>query len=489
MSRELLVLLGWLAGIGVAVFLAWAMWWALFHDRSRGARRCPRCWHVTDPGHAPEPNLRCPECGHLARSERDLLRTRRKWLLAVLCVTGLGAETVWVQALTAQEGWWSILPDRVLLPLSASLGDRPVARRMRASLRDRLVCGRVDPDDVVRLFTLARDGDPDAPPGSDLWRQRYLPWVQALHGPGFWNAYAGQSAVRAAVVQVPPDVSAASSRTWWPGTPLPVTLEIADGLPEDMLLRVQVRDVEGLGLDDAARAALRTQRWVRRGPSGFGTELPLLIGAPGEGRRSGTIVLGWSVHEDNAVEDLVASGEVRVPVEVDVRPELKPLVARSDPETEAAVRAAFDPGLLRRRTGKQPRFAFTYRPPETAATAFRDTAFGLVVEACESGVPRRTLRVWWRGGSGRSMGWEPPIEDRERLLLAEPSAEWTLRVRGDETLARRAAEPDGSEPALRWWSGTIEIPLRIEDVAPEHRMQRWRAEPVDASPGSGVPHG
>ncbi len=190
MSRESLVILGWLAGIVVALFLLWSLWWALFSDRSRGMRRCPKCWHVNDPGNTATANLRCPECGHEAREERDLLRTRRKWVLAVMCVVGLCAETAWVQAAVAESGWWSLLPDRVLIAIGPWMGDTADARNMRASLRDRLVCGRIDPADVVRLFELARTGDPESSPGSVQWRARYLPWIQALHGPGFWNAYA-----------------------------------------------------------------------------------------------------------------------------------------------------------------------------------------------------------------------------------------------------------------------------------------------------------
>lgn len=480
MSREILVILGWLGGLTISLFLLWALWWALFGDRSRGTRRCPRCWHVSDPGTSAEPNLRCQECGHLSTSERDLLRTRRKWLLATLCVVGLVAETIWVQTAISDSGWWGLLPDRLLIAMDPWLGDRATARQVRASLRDRLVCGRVDPSDAVRLFTLAREGAPDARPGSARWRERYLPWIQALHGPGFWNAYAGQAAVREAAVSVPPDIQALVPTSWWPGTPMPITLFVEDGLPEEMSMRLEVLDATGLDLTADALAALRAQRWTRRGPSGFGTELPLTLGAVSEGPRDGELRLQWSVIASTA-DRPVATGEVRVPIRTTVRVELPPLTPRNDPAAEEAVRAAFEPGLLRRRAGLRPRFAFSYRPPETAASEFRDTAFGLVVEACESGTPRRTLRVWWRGGSLRSMGWERPIEDRERLLEAEPSAVWTLRVRGDELLARRAAEPDSAEPATRWWSGMIELPLRIEDVGPDHRMQRWVLEPSPAA--------
>ena len=51
---------------------------ALFFDTSRGRRRCPRCWYDM----RGTTGLRCPECGHEARTEQDLLRTRRRLGLA-----------------------------------------------------------------------------------------------------------------------------------------------------------------------------------------------------------------------------------------------------------------------------------------------------------------------------------------------------------------------------------------------------------------------
>ena len=80
---------GWTLGaLGAALLL-----WALFRDRSRGRRRCPRCWYDM----AGVPGLRCPECGAEQRSERRLFRTRRRWksaaaaVLLALLGAGVGA--------------------------------------------------------------------------------------------------------------------------------------------------------------------------------------------------------------------------------------------------------------------------------------------------------------------------------------------------------------------------------------------------------------
>ncbi len=57
---------------------AMVLWIALFKDRSRGRKRCPRCWY--DMTGVPE--LKCPECGHEVRRESRLFTTRRRWRLA-----------------------------------------------------------------------------------------------------------------------------------------------------------------------------------------------------------------------------------------------------------------------------------------------------------------------------------------------------------------------------------------------------------------------
>lgn len=63
------------SGLG-ALLLLRGVWW----DRARGRPRCPRCWYLM----IGAPSSRCPECGHLARRERDLYRTRRSRPLIAL---------------------------------------------------------------------------------------------------------------------------------------------------------------------------------------------------------------------------------------------------------------------------------------------------------------------------------------------------------------------------------------------------------------------
>ena len=111
---------GGVLGLAALVLGAWALLW----DRSRGRRRCPRCWY--DMGGVP--GLTCPECGRAARNERRLFRARRRWrwvsLAAMLALLAVGTAAT---PSLSREHWLEWAPDPVLsllLWFNASRADR-----------------------------------------------------------------------------------------------------------------------------------------------------------------------------------------------------------------------------------------------------------------------------------------------------------------------------------------------------------------------------
>ncbi len=106
----MLILLYSIAGL-LAVGTVAGVGWALLSDRSRGRRRCPKCFHSMDPAIG----MVCPECGHDIKDEHRLYKTRRRRGLALLLVVLLGTPAVltggfaWIK----QNNGWSILPGSI----------------------------------------------------------------------------------------------------------------------------------------------------------------------------------------------------------------------------------------------------------------------------------------------------------------------------------------------------------------------------------------
>lgn len=76
--------------------------WGLLGDRSRGRRRCPRCWYDLDA----VPGATCPECGRAARNEREFHRTRRRWKLAILGLAVMAAGLAIAAVPAIRAGTW-----------------------------------------------------------------------------------------------------------------------------------------------------------------------------------------------------------------------------------------------------------------------------------------------------------------------------------------------------------------------------------------------
>src|SRR5687768_14108636 len=108
----------WSAGAALGLMALWLLYWSLFKDSSRGRRRCPKCWY--DMGGSS--GLTCSECGHIARQERKLLKTRRRWRWAALgvIVASLGVTSA-ATPTTARHGWERIVPTTILILMMPDL--------------------------------------------------------------------------------------------------------------------------------------------------------------------------------------------------------------------------------------------------------------------------------------------------------------------------------------------------------------------------------
>lgn len=114
----LLVTSGWvLLAVGGLLLL-----WALFGDRSRGRKRCPKCWYDMSGAVARQEEdgrgvFTCPECGRVVNGERGLARTRRNWswaALGALIVFG-SVDSRYVLPRIEREGWLALLPSSILV--------------------------------------------------------------------------------------------------------------------------------------------------------------------------------------------------------------------------------------------------------------------------------------------------------------------------------------------------------------------------------------
>ena len=73
--------------------------WGLWGDRSKGRSRCPKCWYDM---RGSLPRLECPECGHDAKQERRLYRSRCRWWRTALGTVLLLSAC----PLSIVGGWW-----------------------------------------------------------------------------------------------------------------------------------------------------------------------------------------------------------------------------------------------------------------------------------------------------------------------------------------------------------------------------------------------
>lgn len=102
------------SGHALAIVAGYFLLRSLFMDRSKGRKRCRKCWYnLASLGDVP---ITCPECGKTHTKPRHLRQTRRRkgrafiWLLVMIA----GGYGLWVVPRVQSEGRHGFVPDFLL---------------------------------------------------------------------------------------------------------------------------------------------------------------------------------------------------------------------------------------------------------------------------------------------------------------------------------------------------------------------------------------
>jgi hypothetical protein len=491
----------WVIGIIAVAVMLWFMVRALFADKARGRPRCLRCAHpfVESQG------LTCTECGWTARRPEDLLRTRRHWGKAgiTLAVMLIGATTVRLVALGGNP--LSLLPSRALIFLlpvdpvnTTAMG--PVAEEIRRRLSNDGLSDAA----ISTLVEAVVTGDDSAVPASDAWIQRYGVLADELR----MRFAPPESPIHARLLSLPPRIEIETPEAWPPDESVPVAMRIRDWWPAGAVAIVTLDADESSASDDASagtpwhRVGYRNQASIQRRHH---FSLPATSTWPSSNVVQATLEMSVSDPEAIVAPDEDAERDVVSLVTTDItldrpaslpRPRLEPWAG--DAATDEAVAAVFRDGL-RRWAGTTRPFAIRFNPRRLATDELEGVFFGFVVEIVErrqdgKEVVHRRTRIWMPGGESSSRqqraGWTISEEDTAGLEGAfdeRSTSTWRMRIRGDESLAALAAAIEDGQGAAdisgRWWSGTVERPLRVEAAEGNPFVRMWFRPEGVAAPG------
>lgn len=528
------------AGTVAALGLVIVGGWALFGDRARGRRRCPKCWHdLTFTS-----GRRCSECGHEASSEAALHRTRRRpvpGLVAIIVAALVGAQAI---DSVRTGGWTPYASDGLLITVIDRGGGGAADAEREFNRRDR--AGRISTREWWRLLEAAADGTPRARPGDDRWASDHGPVVRDA-----WevirNANDATSAMRLEADRIvlelaaryPPEVTLESPAIWLPNEPVPIGVMVDEAWPVPLPIRLVASVVPAVASDlDPHREA-----WARFGTSIQPRAFTLRVPPPPPGDHEIAIDFvaaradpaaalsaegGWIPEESwlpspptRAVTTIrirdPRPGEAiaprpgspaqaqaqNLPADTgDPRPgqagdsDTSPRAradaapdgasdgapdgvpsAYDDPQLTALIRAVFDAGAVQWQSGSLP-VRIRVNRGATAAPEFSDVAVGLEVELRRNGVLGRTLLLWWMAGEITTGPnvWEVPFVDD--AVLGPPAAESDVWTLVVKGREDLAMRVGGGR---RWWSGQFERPIVVQTNRGAAPSRGWVAIPVPAT--------
>ncbi len=503
-------------GLGFAASGVLVIWWAMFADKSRGRRRCPRCWHDL----SRTPGTVCGECGRVIAHERELFRTRRRWLVGGTALGILLTVTAWIRLEATSAGWSSLMPTPVLVgfvkfmeppgllqegwtDLSRRVWRRELSPSTQVALAQRL--GEMRSDEELRdapadllVDVLRRDpaellADPSLTPEENESRTAAL------------MEYKSQ--LDAALSTIPLTVSGLLPPQWTAGVPLAISV-IGMQWGQRVEWRAAVESAHAVaepGLPSDVQvplAAVRSEWLIWSSGGRLRSNGPLTgvlqVESPASGKHLVRATLALQSRRWNWLEGTwgpwTDAPPVRVSRVVDfiTPPHVKPVEGTL---LQDAVLAAFGFPITSWADDMRP-VGLRYNPAALSAAEYDDVLVGVVVELLEGGTVHRRTRFWWRGGEQRNarggFGWAIEMENVEALRrLRESSDGWTVRVTGDVATALRAlptadhvdVESDPAQPQRktptewRTWVGQSERPADVSRSTDPSPDRIWRMEP------------
>ncbi|MCZ6834518.1 MAG: hypothetical protein O7G85_01975 [Planctomycetota bacterium] len=465
------ILLYWfpfVAMIAIVVFSTYMLWKALFADRSKGRRRCPKCWYDM----AYSEGLTCSECGHVTRRESDFSRTRRHRGRAVLAL--------FVSVFTILGGYWKLTERGFIasMPTSVLIAAFPLVQDsnsevMRVMAR-RMMMNQVDAKHIERIVMRCAGGDWMLSPPDDGWIAKYGAFLNPIRAKLPAQRTGGEfHDLEKLLLDIPARVFLETNGTWPKGNPARIRVRTAEWWPIGYEIKLTITNV-----DDPDDFRSIVQRPDRNGSNVYVLNTPPLDESFTKAsydievfrRRTGLEETWQSMSVDRHTIPINVSESYETAIE-----------AVSTEEMTEAVKSVFT-GAARWTGGPQPvRFHLQYNP--TYIEDFDGVAFGVTVELLHDGEVARQLDLWWSGGPDRRQrrfGHEVPFEDVATLLSIETedlAEHWKFRVRSDPALALRAGNQK------QYWKGEFTIDvlgLRIDnkDVRPKP-LNRWHEENQD----------
>ncbi len=408
MTQATIDLIWWIGGGVVAVLGLALLVWALIGDRSRGRKRCPKCWY--DMSSAPRreegefAGWVCPECGKRTTRERELGRTRRRkrWVVfaTVLAILGIFAAA---QPRVLKLRWWSVVPAFVLVPLATSIErSNPVAESLFKDLYRRAPLGGLSESQRIALGVAVL---PDLIYLRDRWPAK-VP-VQMYARPPYW--FAATSPVRMTLTPI--------------GSPLEQVSIVASGW--------------------LVRPAAWSNRSYKRGWSELGTLQP------------GSHLLKFDCvietgstpeHSNHPFEPERVMWRGIIERQIEITPNRSDVMnAFSGTEAESAARAELVVTLANREHGAIVATVGRKGTPACADTTF---ALSLTLEQPNQVILFDELLVYARNG--------PPAQTSTYVRmppLDTLDSSWFVRVRSVPDLALLDTK------SVRYWKGQFTIPL------------------------------